>query len=238
VSALGARVVVRVQDALLPLLRGCAGTAEVIGETAPLPAFDYHIPMLSLAFVLKVREAELRMESPYVHADPQRFAQWTDVNGQGDAKPRVGIAWSGSRTHLNDRNRSIPLAQCAPLFDADVQFVSLVKDVREGDRAAVDELAARGVLREVADRLANFADTAALVSQLDLVITVDTAVAHLAGALGKPVWLALPFTPDWRWQLKRDDSPWYPQMRLFRQSTRNNWSDVIRDLRSALDARA
>ncbi len=235
-SAMGARVVLRVQDALWPLLRDFSGTTDVIGESAPLPAFDYHIPMLSLAFALKVRGGDLRVETPYVHADPQRFAQWTDVLAKGDARPRVGIAWSGSRTHLNDHNRSIPLAQCAPLFDADVQFVSLVKDVRERDRACVDELAARGVLRDVADRLTSFADTAALIAQLDLVITVDTAVAHLAGALGKPVWIALPFTPDWRWQLKRDDSPWYAQMRLFRQTKRNDWSDALRDLRTALDA--
>ena len=237
-SAMGARVIVRVQDALLPLLRGFPGTAEVIGETMPQPAFDYHIPMLSLAFALKVREADLHIESPYVHADPQLAAQFADVFAQDDVRPRVGIVWSGSRTHLNDRNRSIPLAQCMPLFDARAQFVSLVKDVREGDRAAVDELVARGVLRDVSDRLTSFAETAALVAQLDLVIAVDTAVAHLAAALGKPVWIALPFTPDWRWQLKREDSPWYPQMRLFRQAKRNEWSDVVQQLRAALDALA
>ena len=235
-SAMGARVIVRVQDALLPLLRGFPGTAEVIGETMPQPAFDYHIPMLSLAFALKVRETDLRIESPYVHADQQLAAQFADVFAQDDVRPRVGIVWSGSRTHLNDRNRSIPLAQCMPLFDARAQFVSLVKDVREGDRAAVDALVARGVLRDVSDRLTSFAETAALVAQLDIVIAVDTAVAHLAAALGKPVWIALPFTPDWRWQLKREDSPWYPQMRLFRQAKRNEWSDVVQQLRAALDA--
>jgi len=237
-SAMGARVVVRVQDALLPLLLGYPGAAEVIGETAPMPAFDYHIPMLSLAFALKIREADLSTESPYVHADSQLAAQWADLFAQDDARPRVGIVWSGSRTHLNDRNRSIPLAQCIPLFDANARFVSLVKDVRESDRACLDDCVARGVLRDVSDRLTSFAETAALIAQLDLVITVDTAVAHVAGALGKPVWIALPFTPDWRWQLKRDDSPWYPQMRLFRQSKRNDWSDVIERLRSALDLQA
>ncbi|WP_176053796.1 tetratricopeptide repeat protein [Paraburkholderia caribensis] len=234
-GAMGARVIVRVQDALLPLLRGYPGAAEVIGESAPLPAFDYHIPMLSLAFALKLREADLATESPYIHADSQLAGQWADVFAQDDARPRVGIVWSGSRTHLNDRNRSIPLAQCMPLFDANAQFVSLVKDVRESDRACLDANVARGVLRDVSDRLTSFAETAALIAQLDLVIAVDTAVAHVAGALGKPVWIALPFTPDWRWQLKRDDSPWYPHMRLFRQSKRNDWSDVIASLRSALN---
>jgi tetratricopeptide (TPR) repeat protein len=234
-SALGARVVVRVQDALLPLLRGYPGAAEVIGESAPLPAFDCHIPMLSLAFALKIREADFVTDSPYVRVDQQSGAQWTDVFAQADARPRIGLAWSGSRTHLNDRNRSIPLATLLPLFDANAQFVSLVKDVREADRACVDELAQRGASRDIADRLTTFAETAALIAQLDLVITVDTAVAHLAGALGKPVWLALPFTPDWRWQLDRDDSPWYPRMRLFRQAKRNDWSDVVRNLLAALE---
>ncbi|MEM5387248.1 tetratricopeptide repeat protein [Paraburkholderia phymatum] len=237
-SAKGARVIVRVQDALLPLLHGYPGPADVIGETAPLPAFDYHIPMLSLAFALKIREAHFVGESPYVHADQQWVEQWDDVFRQGGTRLRVGIVWSGSRTHLNDRNRSIPLEQLSPLFDANAQFVSLVKDVRDIDRAGIDGLVQRGVLRDVSGRLTTFADTAALVTQLDLVISVDTAVAHLAGALGKPVWLALPFTPDWRWQLNRDDSPWYPHMRLFRQSKRNDWSDVVRDLQAALEVRA
>lgn len=237
-SAEGAHVIVRVQDALLPLLHDYPGTAEVIGETAPLPAFDYHVPMLSLAYALNLHEANFVGESPYIHVDQPWIEQWDDLFQPGDTTLRVGLVWSGSRTHLNDRNRSIPLAQLRPLFDANARFVSLVKDVRDTDRACVDELVQRGLLHDVSGRLTTFADTAALVTQLDVVITVDTAVAHLAGALGKPVWLALPFTPDWRWQLGRDDSPWYPHMRLFRQSTRNDWSDVVRDLQAALEARA
>nr|WP_109484012.1 tetratricopeptide repeat-containing glycosyltransferase family protein [Paraburkholderia sp. C35] len=237
-KAMGAHVIVRVQDALLPLLRSYPDVSEVIADSAPLPAFDYHIPMLSLAFALKVREADIPVGAPYVYADPQLAPQWSDVFAPGDSRPRVGIAWSGSRTHLNDRNRSIPLEQCLPLFDANVQFVSLVKDVREGDRSCVDELVARGALHDVSSRLTTFAETAALIAQLDRVITVDTAVAHLAGALGKSVWIALPFTPDWRWQLKRADSPWYSNMRLVRQSKRNDWRDVILDLRAALESKA
>ncbi|MBP0589338.1 glycosyltransferase family protein [Paraburkholderia sp. LEh10] len=237
-SVMGARVVVRVQEALLPLLHGYPGAEQVIGETAPLPAFDYHIPMLSLAFALKIREPGFVADSPYVHADQPLIDQWDDLFAQGDERLRVGIVWSGSRTHLNDRNRSIPLAQLMPLFDVNAQFVSLVKDVREDDRALLDELSQRGALRDVSGRLASFAETAALITQLDVVICVDTAVAHLAGALGKPVWLALPFTPDWRWQLGRDDSPWYPQMRLFRQTKRNDWSDAVRELQTALAKRA
>ncbi|WP_144155518.1 tetratricopeptide repeat protein [Paraburkholderia sp. BCC1885] len=242
-SAAGARVVLRVQDALLPLLSGYPGVAEVIGEHAPVPPFDYHCPTMSLAFALKVRAADLAATVPYLSADPAHTAQWNtlfekseDEGGNRARRPRVGIVWCGNPGHVNDHNRSIPLEQLASLFDADVTFVSLQKLVREGDRASFSPLVQRGALLDVAERLGSFADTAGLIAQLDLVIAVDTAVAHLAGALGKPVWIALPFTPDWRWQLNRSDSPWYPGVRLFRQAVRGDWSNVTQDIRAALDA--
>ncbi len=239
-AAAGARVVLRVQDPLLPLLRGVPGAAEVIGETAPLPAFDFHIPLLSLPHALKLRAADLPTPGPYLHADPTLVAQWDDLfDARGSAatsrRPRIGIAWSGSRTHRNDRNRSMTLAQLEPLLAADAAFVVLQPDVREADRAALADHDARGVLRDVSARLGSFADTAALIARLDLVIAVDTAIAHLAGALGKPVWIALPFLPDWRWLLERDDSPWYAGARLFRQTRRGDWSDVVQALRAAVD---
>ncbi|MDE1181781.1 tetratricopeptide repeat-containing glycosyltransferase family protein [Paraburkholderia sp.] len=237
----GAQVVLRVQDALLPLLRDYPAATRVIGEHEPVPSFDYHCPTLSLAFALKARDADLAMPKPYLHVDAARRAQWNDVFAAFDAvpdraskRPRVGIVWSGSTGHLNDRNRSIPLATLAPIFDADADFVSLQKDVRDDDRATLDRLVAQRKLVDVSARLAGFDDTAALIDGLDLVISVDTSVAHLSGALGKPVWIALPFTPDWRWQLGRSDSPWYPTARLFRQTARNDWSNVIEDMRCAL----
>jgi tetratricopeptide (TPR) repeat protein len=249
-TAAGARVVLRVQDALLPLLRGYPGVAEVIGESAPVPPFDYHCPTLSLAFALKVRAADLGAAVPYLSADAASIAQWNTLfdsqhgNDSGASRedsgrarwPRVGIVWSGNPGHVNDRNRSIPLAQLATLFDAKASFVSLQKGLRDADRASFTPLVQRGALQDVADRLDTFAQTAGLIAQLDLVISVDTAVAHLAGALGKPVWIALPFTPDWRWQLKRSDSPWYPGVRLFRQRMRGDWSHVVTEIRAALDA--
>jgi tetratricopeptide (TPR) repeat protein len=242
-SAAGARVVLRVQDALLPLLRGYPGVAEVIGESAPVPPFDYHCPTMSLAFALKVRAADLAGAAPYLDADAASIAQWNalfDSKGGEDSsrarRPRVGIVWSGNPGHVNDRNRSIPLSQLAALFDAKATFVSLQKAVRDADRASFSPLVQRGALLDVAERLDTFADTAGLIAQLDLVISVDTAVAHLAGALGKPVWIALPFTPDWRWQLQRSDSPWYPEVRLFRQTVRGDWSHVVTEVRAALDA--
>ncbi|RFU44117.1 tetratricopeptide repeat protein [Paraburkholderia sp. DHOC27] len=247
-SAAGARVILRVQDALLALLRDYPGVAEVIGASAPPPPFDYHIPLMSLAFALKVRAADLAVHASssstsakssaphaYLHADPVRVAAWRELLGERTRRLRVGVVWSGSRTHLNDRNRSMPLALLDTLFAANTEFVSLQPDVRDDDRAYLAQLVEAGVMRDFTARLESFADTAALITQLDLVIAVDTAVAHLAAALGKPVWIALPFTPDWRWQMTRDDSPWYPGMRLFRQSVRGDWSNVVTELRAALD---
>lgn len=234
-SEAGARVVLRVQDALLPLLQNYRGAAEIIGETAQVPPFDYHIPIMSLPFALKLRAADLAAPAPYVHADDARIRQWDDLFAHADRRPKVGIVWSGSTTHLNDRNRSIPLGQLKPLLDADADFVSLQQDVRDGDRACLIQFEQSGKLRDVSARLTTFAETAELIARLDVVISVDTAVAHLAGALGKPVWIALPFMPDWRWQLERSDSPWYANARLFRQKTRGDWSDVVAALRTALD---
>ena len=236
-TAASARVVLRVQDALLPLLRGYPGVEEVIGENASVPPFDYHCPTLSLAFALKVRAAGLGAALPYLSPDPASVAQWSHLfDGAGARRPRVGIVWSGNRVHVNDRNRSMRLEQLAALFDTQAAFVSLQKDLRDHDRERFTSLVQRGTLLDVAGRLDTFADTAGLIAQLDLVISVDTAVAHLAGTLGKPVWIALPFTPDWRWQLKRNDSPWYPGARLFRQTRRGDWSDVIGEIRDALEA--
>lgn len=235
-TAKEARVVLRVQDALLPLLKAHPGAAQVIGESEPVPPFDYHIPTLSLPFALKLREADFAMSAPYLRADDAALRRWEDLFAGPADRLRVGIAWSGSRTHVNDRNRSIALERLKPLFDADATFISLQQDVRDGDRACFTELVERGMLRDVAARLGSFADTAALIARVDLVISVDTAVAHLAGALGKRIWIALPQMPDWRWQLGRADSPWYPSARLFRQTTRGDWGGVVDALRAELDA--
>ncbi|ASL45264.1 Lipopolysaccharide assembly protein B [Burkholderia sp. AD24] len=233
-GAKGAHVVLRVQDVLMPLLHDYPGAAEVIGESAALPPFDYHVPTMSLPFMLKLREVDLAMARPYLHADAALAADWDYLFTGSTRRPRIGVVWSGSRTHKNDRNRSISLEQFQALFEADADFIALQNDVRETDAACFAQLVQRGVLRDVSARLTTFAATAALIERLDLVISVDTAVAHLAGALGKPVWIALPYTPDWRWQLNRSDSPWYPGARLFRQSKRNDWRDAITSLQQEL----
>jgi ADP-heptose:LPS heptosyltransferase len=148
---------------------------------------------------------------------------------------RVGLVWSGNPNHNNDRNRSIPLRELARILDVDATFVSLQKAPKPDDRAALLE---RTEIVDLTADLTDFADTAALVSCLDLVITVDTSVAHLAGALGCPTWILLPYyAPDFRWLLDRDDSPWYPSVRLFRQNQSRDYAAVLERVRAELRAR-
>jgi hypothetical protein len=139
-------------------------------------------------------------------------------------RPRVGLAWSGNPSHQNDRHRSIALEQFVRLASGPFEFVSLQKEIRPRDRAVLEQ---RRDIRRFDAELADFQDTAALLQHMDLVVTVDTVVAHLAAAMGRPVWLLLPFVPDWRWLLDRDDSPWYPTVRLFRQPRFGDWRSVI-----------
>jgi hypothetical protein len=147
---------------------------------------------------------------------------------------RVGLVWAGNPKHSNDRNRSLQLDLLAPILDLDACFVSLQKDPRPNDLAVLDE---RKMIVDFTADLTDFAGTAALVSCLDLVITVDTSVAHLAGALGRPTWILLPYTPDWRWLLDRDDSPWYSSVRLFRQTAAGDYRNVLEHVRAELSAR-
>ncbi|UCF53667.1 MAG: hypothetical protein JSV48_04400, partial [Bradyrhizobium sp.] len=159
---------------------------------------------------------------PYLTA-PDLPDAWRDRLGAGD-RPRIGLVWSGNAAHLNDRNRSIRADLLAPLLARDAVFVGLQTEIRESDKAALGE---RSNLILAGQSFADFTDTAAVVAALDLVITVDTSSAHLAGALGRPVWLLLPHVPDWRWLLDREDSPWYPTARLFRQDASRDWGAVI-----------
>jgi len=199
----------------------------VAARGAPLPDFDLHCPLLSLPLAFKTDLATIPAEVPYLRA-PGGAADW-DAR-LGTKRPRIGLVWSGNHGHKRDRDRSIPLYALLPLLDADATFVSLQKDVRAGDVAVLKQTAVIDVARE----LTTFADTAALVSALDLVISVDTSVAHLAGALGKPLWLLLQQVPDWRWLMDREDSPWYPAARLFRQDATRAWGGVVARVRAAL----
>jgi tetratricopeptide (TPR) repeat protein len=230
VAGPGARVVLVVEKAVRPLLAGLSGVAECLSKSDPLPAFDLHCPISSLPLAFRTRLDTIPAAQSYLPAPPPgRIRAWQDRLGPHD-RLRVGLVWSGNPNHSNDRHRSMPLNLLMPLLDVDATFVSVQKDPREDDRIT---LASSGIL-DLTEHLTDFVETAALLSCLDLVITVDTSVAHLAGGLGRPTWILLPFTPDFRWLIGRDDSPWYPSVRLFRQTETRDYADVILRVRAEL----
>src|SRR6266568_2916830 len=224
VAALGATVVLEVQPPLLPLLADLEGIEQAVPRGAPLPAFDYHCPLMSLPLAFKTDLGNVPANIPYIRSDAARAVAWQAKLGE-KRKPRVGVVWSGSKALRNDR-RSMALADMLPLVRDWAEWVSLQKEVRESEAAL---LTSRADLRHVGGELEDFADTAAVIELMDVVVTVDTSVTHVAGAMGKPVWILLPFNPhDWRWMLDREDSPWYPTARLFRQPANGDWASVIR----------
>ena len=229
VAARGARVVLEVQKPLIELLRDLPGVASVVARGEPLPDFDLHCPLLSLPLAFGTTLDTIPAQTPYFHVPPERMSAWEARLGSN--RPRFGLVWSGNAGHKRDRARSIPLYALMPLFDVAATFVSLQKEARAADAAVLQQ---SNKIIDVSAELHTFADTAALIAQLDLVIAVDTSVAHLAGALGKPLWLLLPTAPDWRWLTGRDDSPWYPSARLFRQGETRAWGPVVTRVRAAL----
>jgi tetratricopeptide (TPR) repeat protein len=234
-AARGARVILVVQEALCSLLSGLPGVSQCLPISAsPLPPFDVHCPMSSLPLAFRTRINTIPAATSYLPASAKgRVEAWEERLGSHD-RLRVGLVWSGSVGHKDDQNRSIPLRAMSGILDLDATFVSLQKDPRAADKAFLLE---RTDIVDMTAHLTDFSETAALVSSLDLVITVDTSVAHLAGALGRPTWILLPYTPDYRWLLDRDDSPWYPTVRLFRQGGERDYAPVLDRLRDALRAR-
>jgi tetratricopeptide (TPR) repeat protein len=238
--ARGARVIVECNTQLLRLFRSAPGIDTVVGRFSPLPAFDRHISLLSVPYRMGTRLDSVPADIPYLRAEPELLERWGDRLGQagrvGNGPLRVGLVWAGSPGHRNDRNRSLALSALAPL--GRVPGVRLYS-VQKGPAAAQLATPVPGLdIFDLADGIEDFADTAAIVSHLDLVVTVDTSVAHLAGALGRPVWVMLPFAPDWRWLMEREDSPWYPTMRLFRQPAPGAWEPVVARVAEALAQRA
>lgn len=234
VARRGGRVVLHVQKPLASLLAAMPGVAAVCIQGDPLPPLDCHCPLMSLPLLLHTRFETIPAEVPYLAAPAKALARWRSRLRPGRGL-QVGLVWAGSTTHRNDHNRSVPLDLLRPLLATpDVRFISLQKEIRARDAELLRSF--RGV-KLIGDQLTDFGDTAAVVSQLDLVITADTAVAHLAGALGKPVWIMVPFSPDWRWLVGRADSPWYPTARLFRQKATGDWRSVVTPLHKALKQR-
>jgi Flp pilus assembly protein TadD len=231
----GATVVVACPRELLGVLAGCPGVERLLPEDGPLPACDVRSPLLSLPGRCGTTLSTIPAQVPYLVADRGRVSHWRNYLA---AVPgfKVGICWQGSPRHRDDRRRSVPLEQFAPLTT--VPGVRLLSLQRGFGQEQWTKLAGYWPVVEVTglapDPAEAWVDSAALLGALDLVITVDTAVAHLAGALAVPVWVALPFAPDWRWLLGREDSPWYPTMRLFRQTRQGDWSGVFKRIAEAL----
>lgn len=225
----GAEVVCEVQPELKPLLSPLEDV-RVIAAGEPLPAFDLHCPLLSLPLAFGTRPETIPASVPYLAPPAERLAHWRDRLPQ--QRPRAGFVWSGSPSHKNDSNRSIPLARLAALFEnPPLACFSLQSELRDADSEVL-----RGLpnLVHLGSELRDFADTAALISLLDVVISVDTAVAHLAGALGKPVVILLPYAADFRWMRSSDVTPWYPTAKLLRQPAFGDWDSVIVRLQDEL----
>ncbi len=230
-AARGAHVIVVVPPPLKRLMQSLDGVANVVGDDEALPAFDRHCPLMSLPHAFRTTLATVPADVPYLRADAERLRRWGDWLGPR-ALPRIGLAWAGNPRHANDRERSIPLALLAPIFSVPAEFIALAKELRVEDKETISQWPVRLAGPHVED----FADTAALIAHLDLVISVDTSVAHLAGALAQPVWVLLAAHSDFRWLIDRDDSPWYPTARLFRQRRRGDWTEVLQRVTEELRA--
>jgi tetratricopeptide (TPR) repeat protein len=230
VAALGASVVLEVQPPLLRLLSRLAGPARVLTRETELPACDFRCPLMSLPLAFRTELATIPTLAHYLCVDPSQREQWRARLGDG-GRPRVGLMWSGNPNNVRDRYRSLSLATLRAALPAHCDYVSLAKEIRTGDRDAV---AAHPPLIDFSDEQTDFEDAAALCTCVDLVISIDTSIAHLAGALGLETWVLLSATPDWRWLLGRHDSPWYPSLRLFRQKRIGDWDGVLAQLREAL----
>ena len=226
----GARVVCEVQPPLLALLSGIEGVT-LVGAGASLPAFDLHCPLMSLPLAFGTRPETVPDALPYLQAPHERERAW---RGRLPplVRPRIGLVWSGSPTHHNDRNRSLPLAKLAGLIaETDVSWISLQTEVRPSDADAL-----RGLpnLVHFGSELRDFADTAAVIAALDAVVSVDTSVAHLSGALGQRTMILLPHAADFRWMRGRSDTPWYQTASLLRQAGFGDWDGVIERLRGEI----
>ena len=233
-KAKGAKTIVECQRALIELFSTMPEIDELVasGQTE-VPRFDYQCSFLGLPGRFQTTEASIPNLTPYLQVLPAYEEKWRRRFDNIKKKKKVALVWAGSKVHRNDKNRSSLLAAWAPLFSfQSIQFISLQVSERADELNAFKQ--ADNII-DLRDEISNFADTAAILAQCDLLLSVDTSVAHLAGALGLPVWMLIPFAPDWRWMLDRTDSPWYPSMRIFRQDNVNDWDNLIQRVSSALE---
>jgi tetratricopeptide (TPR) repeat protein len=225
----GAKVILAVPPALAALVASLPGVSEIIDGSQALPKHDYQSPLMSLPLAFRTTPDTVPAPVPYLKAEESRIQAWRQRLGP-HTRLRIGLAWGGRRYAPINYPRDISLAALRPILLLDAEFISLQKDIADEDRSVIDQLPQ---LRRMDEFLSDFSETAALIENLDLVITVDTAVAHLAGALGKPVWLMNRYASCWRWLQDGEDSPWYPTLRQFRQSTVGDWASVIAAVRNA-----
>jgi tetratricopeptide (TPR) repeat protein len=222
VAALGARVTLEVQPALQELLADLEGVSELALAGSPLPPADFQCSIMSLPGAFKTTLDTIPCRVPYIQADPQRIRRWQEILGPRK-RPRVGLTWSGNPRQRNDHNRSMTLSHLVAHLPREFEYYCVQKEVRERDQ---DILRSCPFINVCGPQLENFADTAALLQMLDLVLSVDTSIAHLSGALGKPTWILLCYLPDWRWLLDRSDCPWYPTANLYRQPAAGDWDSI------------
>jgi len=233
VAQRGAIVILEVKPELTGLMGTLAGVSRIIAKGDPAPDFDLHCPLMSLPLAFGTLLETIPAAVPYLTSDSAKLAHWAGLLGE-KRRLRVGVVWNGNPKYQNDAVRSITLGQFSPLFGEDCEFVVLQKELRVTDKAV---LGMKRNVRQFAAAIKDFSDTAALCELMDVIVTVDTSVAHLAGALGKPVWVLLARRLDWRWLLEREDSPWYPCARLYRQAE-GDWSAVVDKVRADLRALA
>jgi ADP-heptose:LPS heptosyltransferase len=227
VAELGAKVILEVQKPLVNLLKNSKGLSQIFANGDTPTNFDYQCPLLSLPLAFKT---ELHSIPPpqSIFTHKEKFTEWQAKLGK-KSKPRIGIVWSGSTEHKNDRNRSLTLSKLLPYLSPNVEYICLQKELRSVDKELLSE---HRQIKYFGDALKDFTDTSALCELMDVIISVDTSVAHLAGTLGKPTWVLLPYSPDWRWQLDKNDSPWYPSAKLYRQEKICEWNGVLEKVRA------
>lgn len=219
----GATVIYEVEIPLYSIFTTLNGVDRLIKAGGPLPKFDYYCPSMSLPIGFETDINSVPSSIPYLNTDNEKSLIWQKKLGP-KLRPRVGLCWSGSLTHSGDKYRSIPLKELFSYLPSGIDYISLQKQMRKNDENNLRDITE---IRSFNDELKDFSDTAALASNLDLIIAVDTSVAHLAGALGLNTWVLLPHTPDWRWMLARDDSLWYPTMKLYRQEKDRDWNSCL-----------
>jgi hypothetical protein len=219
-----------VKPELLQLMAGLEGVFTLIARGDDIPQFDFRCPIMSLPLAFQTRLETIPSDVPYLRVPGESVDHWRSK--LGDSGFKIGIAWAGNPSFKNDRDRSITLKNILPVCSVPgARFFSLQKDLRDGD---AEFLNANPHIRHLGNELENFLDTAAAMESLDLIISSDTSIVNLAGALGRPVWILLSFNSDWRWLLDRTDSPWYPTARLFRQDKNGDWASVVDKVRAEL----